>query len=159
MYRLIISSLFLTSFSIYAGLQEDPVTMANNVGFSSCNALIKEVFSNSTSAQERRTNIRYFPETVKDSVDIDMTYGSIGDTVIESVHFSKSGGYCYANATAIITQQGNCAGLLSQDNYFKYVADSAGVLWAKNKGGVLKMYTQTGNYCTQIFTLVSKEKI
>ncbi|MBJ3590528.1 hypothetical protein JGC56_05055 [Salmonella enterica subsp. enterica serovar Saintpaul] len=159
MHKLIISSVLLASFSTHAGVDADAVKMANNVGFTKCNALIKSTFDNANSAKERRVNIRYFPEKSKDDIDIDMTYGSTGDTVIQSVHFSQSGGYCYASSTAIITQEGNCAGILNRDNHFKYVADSAGVLWSKNKGGVLKMYTQTGNYCTQIFLLDNKAKI
>jgi len=137
----------------------DAVKMANDVGFIKCNALIKDTFDNSISAKESRTNVRYFPEKSKDSIDIDITYGSVGDTIIQSVHFSQSGGYCYATSTSILTQEGSCAGLLNQDSHFKYVADSAGVLWAKNKGGILKMYTQTGSNCTQIFLMDSKTKI
>ncbi|UGB01493.1 hypothetical protein LRS40_17630 [Leclercia sp. G3L] len=157
--RLIISSVFLASFSTHAAVNVDAVKMANDVGFTKCNALIKATFDNSTSAKESRTNVRYFPEKSRDNIDIDITYGSVGDTIIQSVHFSQSGGYCYASSTSIIAQEGNCAGLLNQDGHFKYVADSAGVLWSKNKGGILKMYTQTGNYCTQIYVMDNKAKI
>lgn len=156
---IIISAILLTSSSAYAAGNEDPASMANSVGFNGCNSLIKSVFDNSVSAKEKRTNIRYYPEQSKDTVDIDMTYGSTGDTVIHSAHFSRRGGYCYASATAMITEPGNCAGLLSQDKYFKYVGDSAGVLWSKNKGGTSKLFTQTGNYCTQIFVTDTKVKI
>lgn len=159
MNRLIISSIILASFFANAGMNEDAVKMANNVGFTECNAFIKATFNNAISAPQSRINVRYSPETSKNNIDMDISYGSIGDAVIQSVHFSKSGGYCYASSTSIITQEGNCAGLLSQDRYFKYVADSAGILWSKNKGGVLKMYTQTGSYCTQIFIMDNKAKI
>lgn len=105
MNKLIISSVLLASFSTHAGVDADAVKMANNVGFTKCNTLIKSTFDNANSAKERRVNIRYFPEKSKDDIDIDMTYGSTGDTVIQSVRFSQSGGYCYASSTAIITQE------------------------------------------------------
>ncbi len=145
--------------SVAAADDSDPVTMARNIGFTGCDVLINSTFENAKSANERRTNIRYFEGQAKKSVDIDMTYGSIGDTVIQTVHFAKEGGYCYASMTATITQPGNCAGLLNQDEHFRYTADAAGILWSKNAGGVTKLFTQTGNHCTQIFIRDQKVKI
>lgn len=136
----------------------NPIDMARQVGFVGCDALIAETFEHALKSQERRFSINYFDETASNSIDLYVTFGKTGDTVWQTAHFEKNGGYCYAVARGTISEEGNCAGLLNKDQHFKYVADSAGALWSKNKGGVQKLFIQSGNTCNQIFITSDKQK-
>lgn len=138
--------------------EANPIKMANQVGFIGCDSLIAETFEHALKSSERRFSVDYFDETAKNSVDIYVTFGSTGDTVWQTAHFEKNGGYCYSVMRAMISEAGNCAGLLNKDQYFKYTDDSAGALWSKNKGGVNKLFIQSGNICNQIFAQSNKQK-
>ncbi|HGV3482802.1 TPA: hypothetical protein ACNGY6_005791, partial [Klebsiella variicola subsp. variicola] len=128
----------------------DPVTMANKAGFTNCNSLIRDMFRFSKDAQEMRTNTRYNSENVKETIDIDMAFGKPGDTIVQSTHFERRGGMCYAYSTISFNQQGSCVGIMSKDEN-KYVDESAGTIWAKNKLGAMRVMTQTGDVCSSIF--------
>lgn len=137
----------------------NPVAMVNEVGFLGCDAIVAETFEYAMRAQERRFSVDYFDENARSSVNITGTYGSTGDTIWQTAHFERRGEYCYSVVRALIFDVGNCAGLLSKDQNFKYTADSAGALWSKNKGGVNKIFIQSGNSCSQIFVNSNKKKI
>lgn len=141
----------------YAG-EANPVAMANQVGFLGCDSLIAETFEVALKSSERRFSVDYNDETVKNSVDLYVTFGSTGDTVWQTAHFEKNGGYCYSSVRSMISEVGNCAGLLNKDQYFKYTDDSGGALWSKNKGGVVKLYIQSGNACNMIFVQGNKQR-
>lgn len=138
--------------------EANPVKMAHEVGFVGCDSLINDIFEFALKAPERRFNISYFDGIAKNNVDLTVTFGSTGDTVLQSVHFKKTGGYCYSTEQDIIFKVANCAGLLNNDEYFKYEDDSAGALWAKNKGGINKLFIQSGNSCTQVYLTSKKQK-
>lgn len=138
--------------------EANPVDMARKAGFLGCDSLIVDTFELAMKASERRFSVNYFDETAKNSVDLYVTFGKTGDTVWQTVHFEKSGGYCYATKRSMIAAEGNCAGLLSKDQYFKYLDDSAGALWSQNKGGVNKIFIQSGSTCNQFFIASVKQK-
>jgi hypothetical protein len=137
----------------------NPIEMANKVGFLGCDSLIAETFEHALKSSERRFSVDYFDETAKNSVDLIVTFGKTGDTVWQTAHFEKSGGYCFSTVRSMISEEGNCAGLLNKDQNFKYKDDSAGALWSENKGGVTKLFIQSGNACNQIFIKGNKQKI
>lgn len=138
--------------------EADPVAMAHGVGFKGCDSLITDAFEFALKASERRFTINYFKETAKDSIDLAVTYGSPGDSVWKTAHFEKRNETCYSATRTMISNVGNCAGLLSKDKYFKYVDDAGGTIWAKNAGGVTKLFTQSGNVCIQIFQQSNKDR-
>lgn len=131
--------------------EANPVEMAHKVGFLGCDSLISQQFEYALKSSERRFSVQYFDETVKSSVDIYVTFGSSGDTIFQTVHFEKSSGMCYSTGRSMISELGNCAGILNKDEYFKYKDESAGALWSENKGGIGKLFIQSGNACNQIF--------
>ncbi|HHG1200170.1 hypothetical protein [Klebsiella quasipneumoniae] len=143
-------SLLILSTQAFAAGTADPVTMANKAGFTNCNSLIRDIFRFSKDAQEMRTNTRYNSENVKETIDIDMAFGKPGDTIVQSTHFERRGGMCYAYSTISFNQQGSCVGIMSKDEN-KYVGESAGTIWAKNKLGAMRVMTQTGDVCSSIF--------
>lgn len=153
------AAVFVTCFcgNVIAG-DANPVEMARQVGFLGCDSLIAETFEQALKSSERRFSVNYFDETAKNSVDLYVTFGSPGDTVWQTAHFEKSGGNCYSVVRTMISEVGNCAGLLNKDEYFKYKTDSAGALWSENKGGVTKLFIQSGNACGQIFIKANKMK-
>jgi hypothetical protein len=138
--------------------EANPVSMANQAGFFGCDSLIAETFMQALKSSERRFSVDYFNETATNNVDLTVTFGSTGDTVLQSVHFQKSGGYCYSVGRSMISEVGNCAGLLNKDPNFKYTTDTAGALWSKNRGNVDKIFIQSGNACTQVFIQSDKQK-
>jgi hypothetical protein len=131
--------------------EANPVEMAQRAGFVGCDELILGTFDGAMKSSERRFSIDYFEETVKNNIDIVVTFGSTGDTVFKLAHFTKSGGYCYSSVRTLLSETANCGALLSKDKYFKYSNDSAGALWSKNQGGVDKLFIQSGNACNQIY--------
>jgi hypothetical protein len=135
-----------------------PIKMAHEVGFRGCDSLIAEAFNYAIKSSEARFAIDYFDETAKNSVNISVTFGSIDETNWQAAHFEKISGYCYSDERSMTSEVGNCADLLSKDQYFKYTDDSAGALWSKNKGGVKKIFIQSGNSCNQIFLKANKQK-
>lgn len=144
----------------YADGNVNPANMANQVGFFGCNSLISRTFRLAlNSPTDKKFTIDYFDETAKSSVGIYTTWGSTGDTIWQSAHFEKHGGYCYSQERSMISTVANCAGLLSGDSAFKYTTESAGALWSKNKGGVNKIFIQSGNACVQIFINSRKQKV
>lgn len=142
----------------FAG-EANPIEMARETGFVGCDALIAKTFEQALKSSERRFSVSYFDETAKNSVDLLVTFGKTNDTVWQTAHFDKSGGYCYSVVRSMIAQEGNCAGMLNKDQDFKYKDDSAGALWSENKGGVIKLLIQSGNTCNQIFVRSNKQKI
>lgn len=138
--------------------EANPIDMAREVGFVGCDALIANAFEHAMKSGERRFSVSYFKETTRNSVDLYATFGKTGDTVWQTAHFEKNAGVCYSIERIMISEEGNCAGFLNKDQYFKYVDDSAGALWSKNKGGVTKLFMQAGNTCNQIFLESHKQK-
>ncbi len=134
------------------------VAMAHGVGFKGCDTLITDAFEYALKASDRRVTIDYFEETAKDSIGLTATYGSPGDSVWTTTHFVKRNGVCYSSIRTVLSEVGNCAGVLSKDKYFKYVADAGGTIWAKNAGGVTKLLTQSGNVCIQIYQRSKKDR-
>jgi len=139
--------------------EADPVQMARSVGFVGCDSLIAETFDIALKSSDRRLSINYFNETAGHSIDLLATFGSVGDAVVQNAHFEQSGGFCYVTNRALVAEVGNCAGLLSKDAQFKYKNDSAGALWAENKGGVTKLLVQSGGTCNQIYAMDGKRKL
>jgi hypothetical protein len=139
--------------------EANPIKMANAVGFIGCDSLIAETFKHAIKSSEARFSVDYFDGTAKNSVDVYVTFGSIGDTIWQTAHFEKNGGYCYSVERSMVSEVGNCADLLSKDQYFKYTEDSAGALWSKNKGGIKKIFIQSGNSCNQIYVESNKQKV
>jgi hypothetical protein len=82
----------------------DPVEMANKVGFVGCDSLIAKTFEHALRSSERRFSVDYFDETVKNSVDLYVTFGKTGDTVWQTAHFEKNGGYCYSVVQSMISE-------------------------------------------------------
>jgi len=138
--------------------EANPIEMAHGVGFVGCDSLIAREFEHAMTAPQRRFQINYFNETARNSVDLLVTFGRTGDTVWQTVHFEKIGGYCYSAVRTMISEEGNCAGHLSKDQYFKYMYDSAGALWTENEGGVDKLFIQSGDTCNMIFARTNKEQ-
>jgi hypothetical protein len=136
----------------------NPIQMANEVGFVGCDSAISDAFDHAMKSGERKFSINYFPETQRESIDFHVTFGKPNDTIFQTIHFEKRGGYCYATKRSMISDLGNCSGLLGKDEYFKYDDDAGGALWAKNKGGVTKLFIQSGNSCNLIFLADTKSK-
>lgn len=149
-----ILALFLATLGTGAwGQQADPVKMANDVGFVGCDSLIASTFENVMDASERMFTINYMRDTADTNISLFVTFGKPGDTVWKSGSFHKADGQCYVQIRSMVNEVGNCAGILSKDEHFKYTDDSAGALWAQNSGGVKKILMQSGNSCTQIYSL------
>ena len=126
--------------------QNGVVQLANSVGFTGCDAFIEEETASSVSSSFR-ANVNYFKETSNDSILISVTYGKTNDTVNIDYFFSKKNGTCYAQVSSVVTEQGNCGALLQEDEFFKYTNQGGGALWAVNKGGVIKVSSQSGDMC------------
>jgi hypothetical protein len=138
--------------------EADPIDMARQVGFVGCESLITDTFKQAIKSDTKRFSINYFKEMTRNSIDLSVTFGKTGDTVWQTAHFEKNGGYCYSVVRSLISEVGNCAGLLNKDEYFKFVDESAGALWSENKGGIDKIFIQSGNACNMIFLNSSKVK-
>lgn len=143
--------------TVHAG-DANPIEMINKVGLVGCDSLIAETFEYALKSSDRLFSVNAFDERANNSVYMDVTFGGTGDTVWQTAHFEKIGGYCYSHSRTMIYEVGNCAGLLNKDKFFKYTDDSGGALWAKNKGGVQKVYIQAGNTCNQIYVQSNKQK-
>lgn len=148
----------LFSAVTYAG-SADPVEMANKVGFTGCDSLIADSFEHALKSGDRRISIAYFPETAKNTVDLQATFGKPNDTVYQTIHFEKSGGVCYAFMRSMFSEDGSCAGVISKNaDRFKYIAESGGAIWTENAGGVDKIHFQAGNSCVIVFQRSNKAR-
>lgn len=143
---IILSTLIISTQSFAAG-DPGPAEMANKAGFTKCNSLIRKTFQYHNENQAYRINTRYNKETAAHSIDIDMAYGEIGDTIVQSAHFERKDGVCYSYSSASFNQTGSCVELMHKDGA-KYIASTAGAIWAENKLGATRIMTQTGNICT-----------
>ncbi|HBT4797568.1 TPA: hypothetical protein MB324_002138, partial [Klebsiella pneumoniae] len=81
-----------------------------------------------------------------------------GDSVIQTANFVRKGGTCYVSSQGIITNEESCAGIMSKYDSYKYIAESAGVIWAENENGATKLLTQTGSNCTSTFFFDEQQK-
>ncbi|MCW0274093.1 MULTISPECIES: hypothetical protein [Klebsiella] len=144
------SLLILSTQTVAAAGDPDPALMANKAGFAKCNSLIRHTFRFHKDSQSYRVNTRYDKETVAHSIDIDMTYGSIGETIVQSTHFEHRDGVCYAYSSASFNQRGSCVDIMNKDGG-KYVDSNAGAIWSENKLGATRIMTQTGDFCTSYF--------
>ena len=148
----------LLTGTIFAGTV-DPVEMANKVGFTGCDSLISSSFEHAIKSGDKRISISYFPETAKNTVDLQATFGKPNDTVYQTIHFEKSGGSCFSYQRSMISEEGSCSGVIARNmDKFKYVAESGGAIWTENAGGVDKLHIQAGNMCIIVFQISKKER-
>lgn len=143
----VLFSLLILSTQTVAAASSGPVDMAEKTGFTNCNSLIRDVFRFHNDAQEYRTNVRYSDETIAHSIDIDMVFGNDGEPIVQSTHFERRDGFCYAYTSVSYSEKARCVDIMHRDE-FKYIASSGGAIWAKNKLGATGIMTQTGDVCT-----------
>lgn len=136
----------------------DPVEMANEAGFTGCDSLISSSFENAIKAANKRISISYFPETARNTIDLQATFGESGDTVYKTINFVKSGRTCFAHVRAVMSEEGSCSGVMARNmDRFKYVAENGGAIWTENARGVDKLHIQAGNRCIIVYQVSQKE--
>lgn len=141
----------MLSGAAHAG-DADPVSMAHDVGFVECDKLIRSEFENAYKSANRRVSLNYFPETSAREITLTTSFGTVGDTVYNTIHFSKSGGACYSTSRSVIYLPGNCTKiLLTEDQNFKLEDTAGDAIWTKNAGGILMVMQQVGPLCAKIF--------
>lgn len=143
---------FLVSHSVYAGNPQFlnfVLKQAHDRGFIQCDAAIKEVF-----ALVDGSDIRTIVQTglINNGAKIVAIYGNRGDTVYVEAEFLNNGAGCTFTMTTAIQHTVNCASALSRLTAFRRDAETAGVIFARNNGGVQMILMPNGEErCTAIY--------
>lgn len=118
-------------------------------GFNKCDTAIKEIF-NPIGGEDIRviTQTGLFPDSIK----VIAVYGAPSDAVYVEAEIRHAGGKCAFTRTTTIISSKSCAAELASNYAFKYEADTVGVTFAKNAGGVnMLLIPQGSGGCTKIY--------
>ncbi|WP_035384582.1 hypothetical protein [Ferriphaselus sp. R-1] len=122
---------------------------AHERGFMKCDAAIKEVFSNVGGK-----DMRVITQTglAADSMKMVAVYGVPGDAVYAEAEFRQSGAKCTYTRTSTIVSTKSCTAELGELPAFKYEAETVGVTFTKNAGGVNRILLPVGSQgCATVF--------
>lgn len=122
---------------------------AHERDFNQCDTAIMEAFSFVGGSDIRViTQAGLFPDSLK----IVAVYGKPGDAIYSEAEFRRAGAKCRFTLTTTMVSTGSCAAELGGLPAFKYEADSAGVTFSKNAGGVHMILVPVGAQgCTSVF--------
>jgi hypothetical protein len=122
---------------------------AHERGFTRCDAAIKEAFSSVGGS-----DIRVITKNglSADSMKIVAVYGKAGDSVYSEAEFRRTGAKCTFTLTTTLVSTKSCTAELGQLPAFKFEAETVGVTFTKNAGGVNMLLVPVGTQgCTSIF--------
>lgn len=125
------------------------VGKANADGFTLCNTAIRDAFSLVDGADMRViTQKGLYPDSLK----IIAVYGQPGDVIYQEAEVRRAGTKCRFTVTTVINDAASCPAELGALPAFKYEADTAGVIFTRNTGGVNMVLIPAGaNGCTSVF--------
>lgn len=126
-------TLFATNSYGYTGL----IQAVHNAGFTHCDTAIKNEFSDFLKADDSRYNISWN----ESGFNITCTYGSVGDTVFQSVTFTDNGKKVSTFSMASIQSPMSPAQYMQKYPAWKYQSIQGGATWAANEGGVICIMT------------------
>jgi len=154
MYR-ICFLFFAASLTAQTAWATDPEFMgfvlknAHERGFKKCDNAIKDAFSG-VGGQD----IRVITQNglANDFMKIIAVYGAPGDAVYMEAEFRQSGAKCKFTCTSTTVSTTSCIANLGELPAFKYQAETAGVTFTKNAGGVNMILLPVGSQgCTSVF--------
>lgn len=120
-------------------------------GFLGCDAAVRDVFLH-VEGDDVRVNTDWMVETRADSLGVTAIFGKTGDAVFITAEFRRVGRTCAAKETVVLNSSTSCTALLAERQSWKLIADTVGVLSAKNPGGVnLTLMPTTHGGCTRVF--------
>lgn len=128
---------------------EFALKQAHKVGFHGCDASIKSAFSPAV-GDDIHVTVDYFDETLKDSIKLSATWGSVGDSVYFESEFRKYSGKCYVTSTGVITTEKSCAAQISEMKNYKYITENADFIYMKNERGVSTLMKPLNGSCITI---------
>jgi hypothetical protein len=129
---------------------------AHEHGYSQCDGAIRKAFSNAGGV-DMRVTVGRIGETVHDSAVINVVYGEPGDVIQEEGNFRKLGTSCIYSLTSTLTKSKNCKIVMRDSaDHWKFTAETIGVIFAENNGGVVMMLTPVGDQgCVVTYRLTS----
>lgn len=122
---------------------------AHDRGFSQCDRAIRETFEHVDG-----TDIRVLTHggLTEDSLRIIAVYGASGDAIYTEAEFRKLGSQCMFTLTHMLTHTKSCSAVSREQPAFKYEADTIGITFTKNAGGVDMILMPVGTQgCTQLY--------
>jgi len=123
------------------GFSEFVLEQAHDRSFTQCDTAIRDAYS-LASGQDIRVITYSIPGT--DGLKIVAVWGKAGDVIHQESQFRKVGATCVFSYTATITQLKSCAAVLGENPAFKFVAETAGVVFTKNSGGMDMLLSPVG---------------
>lgn len=129
---------------------EFALKQAHKVGFHGCDASIRTAFSSAV-GNDIHVTVDYFDETLKDSIKISATWGSLGDSVYFESEIRKYSGKCYVTSTGVITAEKSCTAQISEMKDYKYITENADFIYTKNDRGSSMIMKQLNGSCISIF--------
>lgn len=128
------------------------VKNAHDQGFKTCDAAIRQAFDLASGTDVRVLTSPIPGVNSANSLKMNVVYGKIGDTVQQDAVFRNLGSSCSYSLTITISSQSSCVAVLSKMNKFKYVAETNGVIYTRNSGGVNLLLTPIGQQsCIQTY--------
>jgi hypothetical protein len=92
-----------------------------------------------------------FPGFEDDTLKITAVYGQPNDSIFTEAEFRKRGDVCLATETTLITSDKSCTAYAAERSAFKFEAETAGVVFTKNAGGVPMFLKSIGSGCLAVF--------
>ena len=113
------------------------INNAHQRGYTQCDAAINDAFAN-VGGQDIR--VITYGGLHSDAMKIAAVFGSSGDAVFIEAEFRRAGSQCTFTRTSTVLSSKSCAAeMMEYSEHFKYEAETAGVTFTKNAGGVNRL--------------------
>ncbi len=115
----------------------DPVEMAHQAGFTSCDTAIETTFERFMKAASRRVEIKFDEnELPNHAVAFTASYGNKGDSVIQHITVINTGETCFTSSAAQVTDTESCDSYQRKFPEMRDVAIQADLEWVDTEDGV-----------------------
>lgn len=122
---------------------------AHKKNFTRCDAAIREIFSN---VGGRDIRVITFTDLFDDTIKLAAVYGDVGDSVYAEAEIRHAGSKCRYTVTSAVFNNYSCSVDMAKYPAFSRVAETVGVTFAKNNGGVNRISVPVGDSgCTQLY--------
>lgn len=126
---------FAQSASAFAA--GNPVEMARQAGFTSCDTAIETTFDRFMRAASRRVEIQFDEnELPNHAVAFTASYGNRGDSVIQHITVINTGEKCFTSSVAQVTDTKSCAAYQRKFPEMRDVATQSDLEWVDTEDGV-----------------------
>ena len=126
------------------------VKNAHDRGFKQCDEAIRQTFS-LAGGTDIRVVTDSFPGFEDDTLKITAAFGEPGDAILTEAEFRKRGKKCLATTTTLVTTPKSCTAYAAEMAAFKFDAETVGVVFTKNAGGVSMLLNPVGSGCAAVF--------